>query len=322
MLKIGLIGCGFMGTNHAEAWLHLSDRAELVAIVDGRAERTEKYAARGVHIYADADEMFKNETLDVVDICTPTALHAPCLLAAMKHAHDVIVEKPLCLTVEQADILLEAQKTTGARVQVGHSVRFNPEYEYLADIVRNKRYGEVHSAHFKRLRTTPVGMISFDDENVTGGVALDLHIHEVDFVRSLFGGDPDLLSSHGALREDGVVEHIYSIYHYGRTRVLSEASWYHPKAEAGFTVKLDLATVMLEGGVLTVYPKEGEAFVPTLRKIVPEGDATLADKITYEMTRFSDAILADADPVISLADAAGAIRLAKREIAMIKEATK
>ncbi len=322
MLKIGLIGCGIMGATHAEAWGRLSNRAQLCAIADRSAARTEKYAARGVRIYADADEMFKNETLDVVDICTPTALHAPCLLAAMKHAHDVIVEKPLCLTVEQADILLEAQKTTGARVQVGHSVRFNPEYEYLADIVRNKRYGEVRTAHFKRLRTPPVGMISFDDETVTGGVALDLHIHEVDFVRSLFGGDPDRLSAHGTLREGGVVEHIYSIYHYGRSRVLTEASWYHHTAEAGFTVRMEKATFVLENGILTVYPREGQPFVPALRKFVAEGKVTQTDKITYELSRFADAILADADPIVSLADAAGAIRLAKREIAMIKEATK
>ena len=322
MLKIGLIGCGFMGAMHAEAWLRLSDRAQLVAIADGNAERVKPFAERGVRMYADADEMLKKEALDVVDICTPTALHTPFLLTAMEHAHDVIVEKPLCLTVEQTELLLEAQGRTGARVQVGHSVRFNPEYEYLADTVKSKVYGDVRTAHFKRLRTPPIGMIAFDDETVTGGVALDLHIHEVDFVRSLMGGDPDRLSAHGTLREGGVVEHIYSVYHYGRARILTEASWYHHKTEAGFTVRLENATVVLEGGVLTVYPKEGEAFVPTLRKVVSEGTVTHTDKITYELSRFADAILADAPPVVSLADAAGAIRLAKQEIAEIKEAFK
>lgn len=322
MLKIGLIGCGIMGATHAEAWGRLSDRAQLCAIADRSAERTERFAANGVRVYADADEMLQNEALDVVDICTPTALHASFLCKAMERVHDVIVEKPLCLTVEETDLLLEVQKRTEARVQVGHSVRFNPEYEYLTNAVKNKIFGDVRTAHFKRLRTPPVGMISFDDENVTGGVALDLHIHEVDFVRSLFGGDPDRLSAHGTLREGGVVEHIYSIYHYGRARILTEASWYHHTAEAGFTVRMEKATLVLENGVLTVYPNEGAPFVPTLRKFVSEGAVTQTDKITYELSLFSDAILADADPIVSLADAAGAIRLAKREIAQIKEAHK
>jgi predicted dehydrogenase len=319
MLKIGLIGCGIMGAMHAEAWGRLSDRAQLCAIADRNPARTEKFAACGVRIYADAEEMLRSEALDVVDICTPTALHAPCLITAMEYAHDVIVEKPLCLTVEEADLLLDAQRKTGARVQVGHSVRFNPEYEYLKDAVQSKRYGEIRTAHFKRLRKPPVGMIAFDDENVTGGVALDLHIHEVDFVRSLFGGDPDRLSAHGTLREGGVVEHIYAIYHYGRSRVLTEASWYHHTAEAGFTVRMEKATFVLENGILTVYPTEGEAFIPSLRKFVTEGEVTQTDKITYELSRFADAILANAPAVVALADAAGAIRLAKREIAMIKE---
>ena len=320
MLKIGLIGCGFMGAMHAEAWLRLFDRAQLVAIADGNAERVKPFAERGGRIYTDADEMLKKERLDVVDICTPTALHAPCLLKAMEQVHDVIVEKPLCLTVEETDILLEAQKRTGTRVQVGHSVRFNPEYEYLAEAVRSKTYGEVRTAHFKRLRTPPIGMIAFDDENVTGGVALDLHIHEVDFVRALMGGDPDRLSAHGTLRADGAVEHIYSIYHYGRSRILTEASWYHHETEAGFTVRMEDATIVLAGGVLTVYPKEGGAFVPKLRRVVSNGKATHTDKITYELSLFANAILADAPPGGSLADAVGAIRLAKREIAQIKEA--
>ena len=118
MLKIGLIGCGFMGAMHAEAWLRLFDRAQLVAIADGNAERVKPFAERGVRIYTDADEMLKEERLDVVDICTPTALHAPYLLKAMEQVHDVIVEKPLCLTVEETDILSEVQKRTGTRVQV------------------------------------------------------------------------------------------------------------------------------------------------------------------------------------------------------------
>jgi len=323
MLKVGLIGCGIMGAAHAEAWMRLSECVQLVSVADKNTERAkQKVAGSGARVYAGADEMLKNEALDVVDICTPTAMHTPFILKAMEYVHDIIVEKPLCLNAEEADLLLAAQKKTGARVQVGHIVRFNPEYEYLANVAHNETYGKLHSAHFKRLRTPPIGMHAFDDENVTGGVALDLHIHDVDFARYLMRGDPDRISSHGTVREDGVIEHIWSIYYYQNARIMTEASWYHPTIQAGFSAKFDKAAILFDGGVLTVHPKDGDAFVPTLRECNKPTEIPTTDWIIRELTRFASAILTDSPAVVSLEDAAGAVRLAKREIAEIKGAAK
>ena len=321
-LKVGLIGCGWMGSMHAEAWMRMKDTATLAAIADRNTERAGELAALcDARVYADAKEMLANESLDVVDICTPTSLHAPFLLMAMDYVRDIVVEKPLCLTVEETDTLLAAQEKTGTRVQVAHISRFNPEYEYLANAVHSKKYGKLLSAQLYRLSPPPLWMRGFDDESFTGGMALDFHIHDVDFVRYLMGGtDPDALFSHGAVHEDGVIRHIWTAYHYGDARLFTEASWYHPTNVRGFTVKLEEATLILEGGTLTVYPKEGEPFVPALPKISDAPVPTFPDKIFYELSHFADAILKNGAPLVSLADAAGAIRLAKREIAMVKEA--
>lgn len=320
-LKVGLIGCGYIGTMHADAWMRMSGKATLVAVAERNAERTKVLAEKGVRIYADAAEMFKSETLDVVDICLPTALHTPLILTAMEHVRDIITEKPLCLSAEEADLLLEAEKKTGARVQVAHIARFNPEYEYLAEAVHDGRYGRLLSAQLYRLSPPPLWMRGFDDESFTGGMALDFHIHDVDFVRFLMGGnDPDALFSHGIVHTDGVIRHIWTAYHYGQARLFTEASWYHPINTRGFCAKLEKASIVLEGNTLTVYPKEGEPFTPTLRKISETDTPTFPDKIFYELSLFADAVLRDGEQVVSLADAAAAIRLAKKEISLIKEA--
>ena len=324
MLKVGLIGCGYMGSMHAEAWMRMTDKVRLVAVADRNTERvTELVSPVGAHVYADAEEMLRCEVLDVVDICTPTSLHAPMILKAMDHVRDIVVEKPLCLTAEETDLLLEAQMKKGTRVQVAHVARFNPEYEYLAETVQDGRYGKLLSAQFSRLSPPPLWMHGFDDESFTGGMALDFHIHDVDFVRYLMGNaDPDALYSHGTVHTDGVIRHLWSAYHYGDTRLFTEASWYYPLRTRGFCAKLEKATLILEHEVLTVYPNDGDAFVPALRKISDAPTPTFTDKIHYELSCFADAILRDAPAVVSLRDAAGAIRLAKREIAQIKENVK
>lgn len=324
MLKVGLIGCGFMGATHAAAWMKLSDRATLVAVADSNTARAEETVASArTRVYADAMEMLEKESLDVVDICLPTAYHADMLVKAMDYVQDIIVEKPLCLTAEEADMLVATQEEKGVRVQVAHVARFNPEYEYLAATKESGMYGRLLTAHFKRLSPPPLWMRGFDDEKVSGGMALDFHVHDVDFVRYLMGGDPDRLSSHGTVCESGDVHHLWSIYHYGDARLMTEASWYHPFFSLGFCVKFEKATLVLEGGTLTVYPKEGEPFTPPLRILTNDGvKPTMADKILYELSCFADAVIKNEPATVSLKEAAGAIRLAKREIAMIRENVK
>lgn len=125
MYKVGLIGCGGIGAVHAECWLSMKQDVQLVALSDTMLSRAEKFADRvGAKVYSDGYEMLETEELDIVDICLPTFLHTRYLEKAMQHVKNVIIEKPICLTEKEAQTLLDAEKRTGALVQVAHVVRF------------------------------------------------------------------------------------------------------------------------------------------------------------------------------------------------------
>ena len=119
---------------HAKCWMAMKDRAVLCAIADFATEKANALAAEcGARVYQTADEMLQKEELDAVDICLPTALHAEFVLKAMARVKNVIVEKPLCLTEEEAERLLAAEKEHRAFIQVAHIGRFGASQRYLTE---------------------------------------------------------------------------------------------------------------------------------------------------------------------------------------------
>lgn len=119
-MKIGVIGCGGMGTTHYLSLKALSAQmdAEVTALADCRQEFLERAAAHfpGVHTYKEGMELIESESLDVVHICLPSYLHAEYAIAAMKKGMHVFVEKPLCLTMEEGKALLEAKRNMALRL--------------------------------------------------------------------------------------------------------------------------------------------------------------------------------------------------------------
>ena len=111
MFKVGLIGCGFMGTMHINCYKAMSDRVEIVAVADLRADKAKELAeGTSAVIYNSAEELINNADVDFVDICLPTYLHTKYAVMAMEKGFNVFVEKPLCMNEEEAALLLETQK--------------------------------------------------------------------------------------------------------------------------------------------------------------------------------------------------------------------
>ena len=155
MLRVGLIGCGFMGTMHANCYKNLED-VELVAFADLRREKAEELAkGTNAALYSDGKDLIENAEVDVIDICLPTYLHAEYALLAMEKVKYVFVEKPVTLTVRESKALLKKQAETGAEVQVGQVIRFWDEYVALKNILDEGKYGKVVNANFRRLSPRP-----------------------------------------------------------------------------------------------------------------------------------------------------------------------
>lgn len=277
MLKVGLIGCGGMGSVHANGWIALKDRVQIVAIADPREEKAKAFAEQtGARLYPNGEALLEHEQVDVVDICTPTFLHTRYAVAAMEKGASVFCEKPVCLTRQEAELLLKTQEKTGAKVQVGQVIRFWDEYRYVKHAVENGTFGKVLSGVFARLSPKPKWAWEdwFNDYKRSGSVALDLHIHDVDFIRYLMGGEPDRFHTTCTRDDEGVIQQIFTSFEYGKAVFTAEGCWDFPDNypfSMAFCIKFEKATVVFHSDQnLTVYPADGEAFQPELDKMYAE----------------------------------------------------
>ena len=330
MFKVGLIGAGFMGGMHVNCYKALSDKIEIVAIADIREERA-KALAEGTNatIYTDAEKLLSHPGLDFVDICLPTYLHAEYVIKAMESGLDTFVEKPLCRTKEEADKIIEVQKKTGKLAQVGQVIRFWDEYVWLKDIADSGKYGKIKTATFKRFSAYPDWAADnwLHDFPKSGGMALDLHIHDLDFARYLMG-EPKKVSASGLNDENGLTQYINTTYLYDGAIASCEGTWNHPK-EFGLTmayvVEFEKGTAVFNSGTgkFCVYNKDGGIEDIVLEKSF-EGSSDIGGNISslggyynellYFARRLEDKTLPD---IASIEEGAKSVALALDGYAMV-----
>ena len=256
MLKVGLIGCGFMGTMHANCYKNI-DGVEVVAFADIRKECAQKLAeGTNADIYGDGNDLIENADVDIIDICLPTYLHCEYALKAMKKVKYLFVEKPVALTVEQGTKMLEMAKETGTRVQIGQVIRFWDEYVKLAEIIAEGKLGKIVNANFRRISPTPTW--GWNDwlrkYEFSGGAAQDLHIHDMDYVLSVFGTPNKIASVKNTIGETN--SYINSLLSYDDFAVSVEGTWGLPEThpfEATFRVVFEKGTVENSGGKFMLY---------------------------------------------------------------------
>ena len=323
MLRVGLIGCGFMGTMHANCYKNI-EGVEIVALADLREEKAlELKTGTNAVIYADGKDLIANADVDVIDICLPTYLHAEYALLAMDKAKYVFVEKPVTLTVSESEALLKKQAETGAEVQVGQVIRFWDEYVELKKIYDSGKYGKVVNANFRRLSPRPTwgwkGWLL--DTPLSGGAGQDLHIHDVDFVLSLFG-KPEAFYT---VRANGGEKDSYvnTLMKYADKAVSVEGTWDLPGThpfEASFRVVFEKAVVENAGGKFMLYTDEGAEPIVIEKKVLAGGGYTggnISDLGGYynELVYFTDKAKAgEKIERATLSDAAASLEFVLKEL--------
>lgn len=194
MLRAGLIGCGSIAKSHTDAYEQITKELGTVvleAVCDIRPEQLERFDD-SVRKYTSVEEMLEKEQgkLDYVDICVPTFLHSQVAIQAMEAGYNVLSEKPMARTVEQAEAMVEASRRTGKMLMIGHCCRFYSVPDLIRETIAKGDLGKVRSAEFYREGGSkkPMGWNNwFRDGDLSGGAMLDLHIHDVDVIREFFG---------------------------------------------------------------------------------------------------------------------------------------
>jgi predicted dehydrogenase len=331
MLKVGILGMGGMGWFHAARYLRLPN-ARIAAIADIVPERLEAREAVQINIsdgdaafdasevekYGEAMDLIEGADVDVIDICLPTHLHAPYAIAALEAGHHVLCEKPMALSVDAADEMIDAAKRADRRLMIAHVIRFWPEYAFLRDLITNERYGVLRSLNMWRLGGRPGWAPDnwFLDPARSGGAILDLHIHDVDYVNALFGA-PDHVYATGRISKAAkTYDVIHACFGYeGGPQVHMHAGWSAAQIpfRAGFEAWFDVAFLSYRGGELRLFDDLEEV----ASKVVdlPDGDGYLG-----EIAYFLECVEAGKSPDRCLpASTRDSLKIVQREIAAIKE---
>jgi UDP-N-acetylglucosamine 3-dehydrogenase len=187
-MRVGLVGAGFMGGVHLNAYASIPE-VEVVGVADARFESAAAGAAIvGARPYASYDELVAAEDVEVVDVCLPTGFHRELAVRAAGEGRHVILEKPIARTIEDAQEILDAFSDEGPRLFVGHVVRFFPEYVGIKEKIEAGDLGTVGVVRTSRRSPFLLGWNDwYADWRVSGGVLLDLVVHDFDFLRWALG---------------------------------------------------------------------------------------------------------------------------------------
>lgn len=184
-MKVGILGTGHIGNVHARQYGKMPDVT--VGYRDHSPDRMETFGQRWEATPFDSAEALI-EWADVVDICLPTDLHPEFAHKAISARKAVFIEKPITRCLEDATSILEAADKAGVPLMVGQVVRFFPEYSRGHELVQRGAVGTPAAARMRRGGAAPTGSHSwFMDHSRSGGVLIDLAIHDFDWLRWTLG---------------------------------------------------------------------------------------------------------------------------------------
>jgi UDP-N-acetylglucosamine 3-dehydrogenase len=188
VITVSILGAGFMGSAHAANYAALDGRVRVKSVCARGVERAERVAASvGAEALTDLDAAVTDPAVDAVDICLPTALHREAAERAFAAGKHVFLEKPIALSLEDADAIMHAAAASGRSFMVGLVLRFWPEYVELQRRVAAGELGRPLSVTTHRL-SPPVDWNEWmADTSQSGGVPVDLLVHDFDQMNWLLG---------------------------------------------------------------------------------------------------------------------------------------
>lgn len=185
--RIAVLGCGYWGSNHIRT---LKALGALHAVSDVNPARAEGFASEQDCLAIEPEALFARSDIDAIVMALPPQFHADMAVRAVKGGKDVLVEKPIALTVADAERSVKAASDSGRVFMVGHVLRFHPAFETLKALIDNGELGEVRYIHSHRL-----GLGKFHTEN---DALWDLAPHDLSMILAITGSEPVEVRGEGA----------------------------------------------------------------------------------------------------------------------------
>ena len=179
-INVGVLGCGSWGTNHVRV-LNELDCANLIGVADIDPKRAKIIGTKyNIDYYSDYSKLIERKDIQLLNVCTPTVTHAEIALEAIKTGKNVLVEKPMTNTVQEAKELITSARHHGVKIMVGFIERFNPAVTKTEELLKKREIGEIVLASSKRVTRRPLRIGDV-------GVIKDIAIHDIDLIRYIFG---------------------------------------------------------------------------------------------------------------------------------------
>jgi UDP-N-acetylglucosamine 3-dehydrogenase len=305
-LRVGLVGAGFMGGVHLNAYAGIPE-VEVVGVADTRVESAVAGAKIvGARPYASYEELVAAEDVQVVDVCLPTALHRDLAVRAAGEGRHVILEKPIARTMEDAQQILDAFSADGPRLFVGHVVRFFPEYAGIKQKIDAGDLGTVGVVRTSRRSPFLLGWNDwYADWRVSGGVLMDLVIHDFDYLRWTLG-EVERVYARGMLgREYNRLDYVLATLRFQSGAIAHvEGHWGYP---GPFNYSIEVTG---SHALLTVDSTE-PASLQLISGAPEEGPDLASGKSPYEkeLEHFIHCMATGEEPIVEAHDAREALRI-------------
>jgi len=286
MIKVAIVGFGFMGVTHSLNIIKNSDM-KLVAIVDNNPAKIENILIErdgniatgnlnesdlsGINKYPGLDECLQSEDIDAVCICVHSNLHYSMTKKALLHDKHVFLEKPFCLDINEAEELITLAEERKKILMIGHVVRFMSPYMKLKQWVDSEEYGKLMFLSLSRFCGIPGwGQWKEKDVSITSGGALfDLVIHDIDYALSVLGS-PSEIKSTSLPGEYSKNDYVSAMWNYGDKNInvkIEGGFTFHIcfPFQAGYMARFEKASILystLNGDILRIADNENVSDVP------------------------------------------------------------
>ncbi len=316
-MRVAIVGTGSMGRVHAKAWSQTN--AHIAAFVGKPGAEGEALASSHRTRFAtELDAVLPD--VDVVDICTPTHLHMEFALRAARARKHVICEKPLALTVADGQAMIRGCRAAGVRLLVAHVLRFFPEYRLAREMTARGEIGQPAVLRLSRCAFRPRKIDNwFVDPARSGGMILDLMVHDFDYARWVAGDVVRVLAKAGSTsgQRDETDHALAILTHRGGAVTHVEGSWAYPPPT--FWTRLEIA------GTAGLIEFDGPATAPIIVHLHDDGEAPPHDvpratsplhesPYATQLRAFHEALAHDTEPPVSAEDGVMAVKIARAAI--------
>ncbi len=236
MIKIAVIGLGYMGQGHVRVLSSLS-KVDIVAVCDKDFQKTQKISKQyRVKPYRDFKKLLKEEELDAISISLPTSLHFMVASKAAKKGIALFIEKPICSKIPQAKELIKIAKSQKVPIMVGHIERFNPVVNEIKQRIKSQELGKILQIHTQRFSPPPARALDVS-------AVIDLATHDIDIIQYILDQKPVRIYAETDNKAHRKEDLMAAILRFKNGVIgLVEVSWLHP-------TKIRRLTVLGENGM-------------------------------------------------------------------------